>query len=225
MLRVAIEVEWLKAIAAQGYHCCREGTPANRSRKSLGADVCCQWREGHFRRAPGLEARSAGLFPSVAAAVSAMEAPRRRRDGAGAYITEIRERSSQSERSSLVFARTRTPLGARHGCSAERCCVSLCFPNLEPMLVRSTLQVACVAVGELDRTQVRKLALLVRACPSVEPEAECLVAVLEAKVFHGLSEHCSLTVVSLVPGLLCSLYKAPSVVLGYSVFGRNMERR
>ena len=68
-------------------------------------------------------------------------------------------------------------------------------------------------------TQVRELALLVRACPSVEAEAECLVAVLEAKVFHGLSEHCSLTVVfEVVSAKRCVGFPLVALALAFRAF-------
>ena len=74
-------------------------------------------------------------------------------------------------------------------------------------------------LGEFDRTQVRELALLVRACPSVEPEAECLVAALEAKIFHSLSEHCSLTVVFEVVGAgRCVGFPLVALALAFGAF-------
>ena len=43
MLCVAIEVEWLKAIAVQGYHCCREGAvhPCKEVQKKSGLLMLC----------------------------------------------------------------------------------------------------------------------------------------------------------------------------------------
>ena len=89
-----------------------------------------------------------------------------------------------------IFPRwfARTPLGARHG---HRGCrgIGLGLLRLKPVLVRCMLHATCVAVRKLDCTQMGEFALPIGACASIEPEAQSLVAVLEAQVLHCFRQH------------------------------------